>query len=239
MQMFIIIFLIFAGQTIGALSGLIWRPGEKFLRLSLSFAASMMVGISLLQLVPEAMKLVSVGVTVVSFFGGVFIMFVFNWIIPHIHPEFSEMESLKKTALMLTVGIALHNLPEGLAIGSGFAVAGSVGLAIALGIAAQDVPENIATIIPLYAVTKSRVKSFAITAATIFFELAGFILAYSVLKDGSPELLGVSLALAAGFMTQISFHELIPEAQIRKYPAASAASIILGLICVLLMGLLY
>ncbi len=234
-----IISLIFAGQTVGALTGLIWKPGEKFLRLSLSFAASMMVGISLLQLVPEALGLVSAEVAVAAFFSGVLIMSAINWVIPHMHPGFGRMDSLQKTALMLTVGIALHNLPEGLAIGSGFAVTGSLGLVVALGIAVQDVPENIATIIPLYAVTKSRVKSFAITSLTIMFELAGFIVAYFILKDVSPGMLGGSLAMAAGFMTHISFHELIPEARIRECPAASAASILLGLACVMLTGLLH
>jgi ZIP family zinc transporter len=238
MHMLVIIALIFAGQSIGALIGLIWKPSERFLRLSLSFAASMMVGISLLQLIPESLNLLSTGLVGACFLAGVVVMYALSQILPHIHPELSRVESINKTALMLTVGIALHNIPEGLAIGSGFAIAGSLGLAIALAIAAQDVPENIATIIPLYGVTNSRLKAFAITLGTILFELIGFILAYYILKDVSGSLLGAALALAAGFMTQISFHELMPEARISEYPWESLASIILGLICVLLTEVL-
>jgi len=238
MHMLIIVALIFAGQSIGALIGLIYKPNERFLRLSLSFAASMMVGISLLQLIPESLNMLSIELVGASFLAGVVMMYGLNLILPHIHPEFNEIESINRTALMLTAGIALHNIPEGLAIGSGFAVASSLGLAIALTIAAQDVPENIATIIPLYGVTNSRFKSFAITLCTIFFELTGFILAYYILKDVSSGLLGAALALAAGFMTQISFHELIPEAHVSEYPLQSMVSISLGLVCVLLTGVL-
>ena len=90
------------------------------------------------------------------------------------------------------------------------------GVVIALGIALQDVPENIATIVHLYGLTKKRIKSFLITTATILFELLGFILGYYLLKEISLNWLGASLAMAAGFMVYISIEELIPAAQIKR-----------------------
>ena len=48
-------FLIFVGQTLGSLVGLIKKPKENILRGSLAFAASMMLGISFFQLIPESL----------------------------------------------------------------------------------------------------------------------------------------------------------------------------------------
>ena len=70
---------------------------------------------------------------------------------------------------------------------------------------------------------------------TIGFELLGFIFGYYVLKGMSLDLLGASLALAAGFMTYISVEELIPAAQIKQNLKTGLTGLILGLVCVLLI----
>jgi len=239
-NLFLIIFLIFIGQTLGSLFGLTGKPKRTVLYGSLAFAASMMLGISFLQLIPEALKITSFYLVLLFLFLGITIMRVVDRTLPHINPELLKKEkpSIERSVAMLVVGMALHNVPEGLAIGVGFALRPELGIMIALGIAAQDVPENIAVIVPLYNLTKKRMKSFIITTATILFELIGFIFGYYVLKESSLSLLGASLTLAAGFMTYISIEELIPAAQIRKNLKVGLISIILGVACVLLTGLL-
>ena len=104
---------------------------------------------------------------------------------------------------------------------------------IALGIAAQDVPENIATIVPLYGLTGQRMKSFIIIIGTILFEVLGFIVGYYFLRGNLLILLGSSLALAAGFMTYISIEELIPAAKIKENLMVDIASLTLGTGCAL------
>lgn len=239
-DLLLIMLLIFVGQTVGSLVGLIKKPKRTFLYASLSFAAAMMLGISFLQLIPEDLKIASFHLVAASFFLGMVIMWIVDRLLPHINPQLLKKEkpSVKRSVTMLVIGMALHNLPEGLAIGAGFSLEPGLGVMIALGIAAQDVPENIATIVPLYGLTKKRMRSFIITTATILFEVLGFILGYYILKGTSPELLGASLALAAGFMAYISVEELIPAAQIKKHPKTGIASFILGVLCVLLISLL-
>jgi len=167
-------------------------------------------------------------------------MWPIDKLVPHINPELGKKErpSVKRSVTMLVIGIALHNLPEGLAIGIGFALEPKLGITIALAIAVQDVPENIATIVPLYGITKKKVKSFVITTGTILFELIEFIIGYFALIDLSSEVLGASLALAGGFMVYMSVEELIPSAQIKKYPLTGAISMLLGAICVGLTSLI-
>jgi len=239
-NLLLIISLIFIGQTLGCLLGLIKKPKKAILHGSLAFAASMMLGISFFQLIPESLKTAPIFLVIISFVAGIVIMRIVDRILPHINPELMKKEkpSVKRSVTMLVIGMALHNIPEGLAIGVGFALSPTLGLMIALGIAMQDVPENIATIIPLYGLTKKRMKSFIITTGTILFELLGFILGYYFLKDAPPSLLGLSLALAAGFMTYISVEELIPAAQIKENLKVGLTALVLGLICVLLLCLL-
>ena len=70
------------------------------------------------------------------------------------------------------------------------------------------------------------------------FELLGFIFGYWFLKETSLDLLGASLALAAGFMSYISVEELIPAAQIRQNLRVGVSGLVLGLACVLVISLL-
>jgi len=239
-NLFLIIFLIFAGQTLGSLVGLIKKPKKIMLYGSLAFAASTMLSISFFQLIPESLKTSSVLLVAISFVLGIAIMLVVDKTLPHINPELMKREkpSIKRSVTMLVIGIALHNIPEGLAIGVGFALSPALGIMVALGIAVQDMPENIATIVPLYGLIRKRLKSFNILVTTVLFELLGFIFGYHVLKGAAPNLLGASLALAAGFMTYISIEELIPAAQIKKYPKVGIISFILGVLCILLINLL-
>lgn len=236
----LIVFLIFAGQTLGCLFGLIKKPKRVILYGSLAFAASMMIGISFFQLIPEAMEVTPFYLVIISFFFGITLMRIVDRTLPHINPELMKKEkpSVKRSVAMLVIGMALHNIPEGLAIGVGFALDPTLGIVIALGIATQDVPENIATIVPLYALTKKKIRSFVIVTITILFELLGFILGYYFLKGMSLEILGISLSLAAGFMVYISVEELLPAAQIKQNLKVGVTGLVSGLICVFLLCLL-
>jgi len=163
-DLLLIISLIFVGQTLGCLIGLIKKPKETILYGSLAFVASIMLGISFFQLIPESLKIAPFHLAIISSLFGIVI---FRWVdrtLPHINPELLKKEkpSIERSVTMLVIGMALHNLPEGLAIGAGFALTPILGIMIALGIAAQDVPENIATIVPLYGLTKKKIKSFVI-----------------------------------------------------------------------------
>lgn len=239
-DLLLIITLMFGGQTLGCLLGLVKRPSQRLLYSSLAFAGSMMLAISLIKLIPVSLAIAPAGFVAVCFLAGVLAFWLVDRLLPHIHPELLAMDKHcpRRCANMLVIGMAIHNLPEGLAVGVGFATDPAMGLLIAAAMTVQDLPENIATIVPLYNMNKKRLRSFLIVAGTVLFELFGFIAGYFFLRDASAGLISGALSLAAGIMTYIVIDELIPAARIREDPKAGIAALALGALTFWAMSLL-
>ena len=61
----------------------------------------------------------------------------------------SSNNSLLKTGIIVSIGLAIHNFPEGLAIGSGFGASIKLGLSLAIAICLHDIPEGISMAVPM------------------------------------------------------------------------------------------
>lgn len=57
--------------------------------------------------------------------------------------------NLLKTGIIVSIGLAIHNFPEGLAIGSGFEASLKLGLSLAIAICLHDIPEGISMAVPM------------------------------------------------------------------------------------------
>ncbi|MBL7054542.1 ZIP family metal transporter [Candidatus Woesearchaeota archaeon] len=240
MNILLIIALIIMGPIIGSLIGVIKKPTPKLLASYLGFAAGVMISISFLQLIPEALKLSSMIYVIIGFVAGFFIMMFFDDLIPHLHPGLCSKEkpSIKRTAFTLLIGIALHNLPEGLAISSGFASLEKLGFVIALSIALHNIPEGIVTAAPLYASTKKRLKSFLLSSSTAIPILFAFLIGTFLFRFIPDILLGIVMAFTAGVMFYISGDELLPCAERQKHTHSANMGMALGVIIVLLTTLI-
>lgn len=66
------------------------------------------------------------------------------------HVEFKKGSNrLLKTGIIVSIGLAIHNFPEGLAIGSGFEASMKLGLSLAIAICLHDIPEGISMAVPM------------------------------------------------------------------------------------------
>lgn len=63
--------------------------------------------------------------------------------------KFKDNNSLLKTGIIVSIGLAIHNFPEGLAIGSGFEASLKLGLSLAVAICLHDIPEGISMAVPM------------------------------------------------------------------------------------------
>jgi len=159
MESFIYSFLAGISTVLGGV--IIWffgLPGVRILSGLLWFAGGIMIAISLFDLLPEALEMGAMILVVAGFLLGAGMMFLLDKIIPHAHmsaPHKLEVENVNnlddvyysnkilRTGYLIFLGIAIHNLPEGLAIGAGLEASPELGLYIAVAIGLHNIPEGI------------------------------------------------------------------------------------------------
>lgn len=210
----------------------------------LGFASGVMIAASVWSLLIPSMNMVetegvmSVIPAAIGFLLGMGFLLLLDEIIPHLHIDNNSPEGpktkLSRTA-MLTFAVALHNLPEGMAVGvvyAGTLAAGgdvtiSAALALSVGIAIQNIPEGAIVSMPLYMENHSKWKSFGIGALTGLVEPIGAVLVI-LLASLMTSVLPYLLAFAAGAMIYVVIEELIPEASQGEHSNISTIGFALG-----------
>lgn len=184
-------------------------PSKRLLSTLLSFSSGLMIAVVCFDLLPKSFEIGSFACGIMGIILGVAVIIFCE------HLIYRDMESkgkneLLKTGILLTVGIALHNLPEGLAIGSGFTAYESYGLGLSLVIALHDIPEGVAMATPLRAGGMDKLKVFMLTLLSGVPTGLGAFIGY-LLGGISPMFISICLAFAGGAMLYITCAELIPE----------------------------
>ncbi|MDC0249761.1 ZIP family metal transporter [Flavobacteriales bacterium] len=168
----------------------------------------------------------------IGFFLGAVFLYILDKIIPHLHifakrEEAEGIETDWKKTILLVLAIALHNIPEGLAVGvafgalanpellgmdghSVFTIGGAIALAIGIGI--QNFPEGFAVSMPLRRMGASRWKSWKWGQLSAIVEPIFAVIGAAIVMTVLP-ILPYALAFAAGAMIFIVVEEVIPESQ--------------------------
>lgn len=145
---------------------------------------------------------------------------------------------LLKTGMLIAIGITIHNLPEGIAVGAGYMHQPQFGYFIALAIMLHNIPEGIATALPLCKGGACRSDALRVAFLSGMAEPVG-ALAAALFLQSFQNLIAGALAFAGGVMVFITLDELIPVAREYGHQHWTAMGIICGSIFVfLLSGLL-
>jgi zinc transporter, ZIP family len=142
---------------------------------------------------------------------------------------------LMRTGVLLAIGITLHNLPEGVAVGAGYMHAPEFGLFITSAILLHNIPEGIATALPLCKSGVCRRDAFLAALLSGLAEPVGALLAALFLTSFTQFVPG-SLAFAGGVMMFITLDELIPTAREYGHQHSTALGFIFGAIFVFLLS---
>ena len=226
--------------VLGTMSGgfavlFIRKIKDQFLCIVLGISAGIMTVIVFLDLIPEAQE---VGTTFTSILGlilGIGLIAFLDLKFPHHHFSLQKNgnASYYKMGLLLSIGIALHNIPEGLAIGAGFIASDSLGYSLSILMALQNLPEGLAVATALGLSGMGGLKILGITAlAGVPMGIGAFIGAY--LGTISDNVLSISLGFAAGAMLYIVFDELIPDSHEKN----EGHNAIIGIIGGVLIGIM-
>jgi ZIP family zinc transporter len=225
------------GTTLGGIIVLIRKPGPISSGFLMGLASGVMLTVSFVALVMETLNVAGIWTAVFGFATGAVFIFIIDVMLPHTRFGVCEKGIEKKmlaTGVMLAIGIAIHNLPEGIAVGAGYAYAPVFGLVVALGIAIHNIPEGMATAIPLYIGSKSRKKVMKYSFISGMVEPIGAVFA-ALFLVGFQSLIPFALAFAAGVMFFITLDELLPSAKCIGHEHAIGIGVICGSVLMLIL----
>jgi ZIP family zinc transporter len=209
------------------------RPGEKLLAWMLGLAAGIMLTVVIIDLIPSSYSNSSLKVACAGFILGNILLLLLDYLISCLPPvkrlqKFEQRGHFLKIGYLIAIGIALHDLPEGIAIAVGYSATDKLGIIIALAIGLHNIPEGMATAAPL---KMGGTKNFTIISLVALVSLITPLGAYLgiVLVSISSSLIGLLLAIAGGAMTYIVKSELWPESQ-RRHPNYARLGAFCGLL---------
>ena len=221
------------------------KPKDWQLSLILGFSAGVMVYISFAELLHGAIDKVGFVTANLGFFVGIAFIAIVDILVPHeykqervensrsssggrnktgqgsdVQPTASltveQRSNLRRAGMLIALGIAIHNFPEGLAVFSG-AVTGdrTFGLLVAIAIDLHNIPEGISVSVPISEATGNRRRAFVYSFLSGLAEPVGAIIGYAILFPFlTPTLVYTLLAFSAGIMVYISLDEILPTAQL-------------------------
>ena len=185
----------------------------------------------------------------IGFFLGALFLFALDKTIPHLHlfDKKNQAEGFNtkwQKTILLVLAIALHNIPEGLAVGVAFGAIASPeivnnlnieiftlgsAVALAIGIGIQNFPEGFAVSMPLRRQGMSKFKSWQWGQLSAIVEPIFAVIGAAIVLQVLP-ILPYALAFAAGAMIFVVVEEVIPETQLDKYTDIATLSFIGGFI---------
>jgi len=213
---------------------------RRFISFFLGLSAGVMIYLSFIELLPYAIKEIGFSSANLFFFIGIIVMALIDFILPHhyleekICPRQNIIDpKLLSTGLVVTLGLIIHNFPEGMAVFLSSFTNIRFGILLAIAIAIHNIPEGIAVAAPIYHATQSKSKAIKYAFISGMAEPLGAVIAYLLLKPYLDQnILSYIFALVAGVMVYISFDELLPACFREGHGHRAILGIVSGMIIV-------
>ena len=236
----------------GTITAMFDNKTDKMISIFLSLAGGVMVSIVLFELIPEAIEYSNVWVSAFGLVLGALLVMFLNNIMDKatatdkskFHNSYAEFfhsegmtdskKSMLRSGMIMLFAIALHNIPEGLAMGAAGYHDAALGLTLALMIGLHNIPEGMAISAPLITGGLSKIKTLVLVmltgATTIIGAVAGVVI------GGISDLtLALSFAVAGGAMLYVVFGEILPQSIVASKDRIPAVFALVGII----IGLLF
>ncbi|MEG1256470.1 ZIP family metal transporter [Clostridium sp.] len=220
------------GTMVGAFIGVSLRnPTNRLLGILLSIATGIIISIIFLELIPESINKIGFVRSLLVIIVGILVIYFIDCMIKvgNNNGISSGMANHTKVAILMALGLMMHNFPEGIIMGFGFVKGSGLGIKMSVLISIHDIPEGIAMAAPLIAAGKKPLKilwySFLVAFPTVIGAWIGILL-----NSISGVFLGYSIAFASGIMIYVAFGQMLPESNELHSSYTNAMWIILGII---------
>jgi ZIP family zinc transporter len=197
---------------------------------------------------PNGLEVARLVLVAVGFAAGVGLAAAMDRFIPHHHAG-GHHEHLghapghdphdheaARNAYAVVGALSLHRVPEGLAIGAGFAVPGAthVGVILAIAVGVQNVCEGIVMSAPLRQAGVSRWHGFAIVALT-GLTIPAAAVAGQLAAGAAIAAMPFALALAGGTLIYVTSNEIIPESHSHGNEGTASGGLVLGFLLTMIL----
>jgi zinc transporter ZupT len=195
------------------LGGLLALHLRDRLHLILGFSAGAIIAVAFFDLIPEAINLSSEAHDASAVLAAVAIGFVGYMILdrtiaPHGHKG-ERTDKLWRRGALGAGSLSVHSFLDGFSIGLAFHVSSSVGLIVAAAVLAHDFSDGINTV----GIVLNKKGGNRVALGWLLIDAAAPVIgaASTLLLNFDKEVLGLCLALFAGFFIYISASDLLPE----------------------------
>ncbi len=212
------------GTGLGGVISIFLGKNRKMFSLLLGVTGGFMMFIITFHLLPEAFMLGGLWVTIFSVIFGVLFVILIQYAL-----NFLDQNPLVISGLVLGISIAVHNFPEGMALGSSFFSLRELGFTLSMAMLLHNIPEGVAIAIPFKSKGTSALKIILFTSLTGIPTGIGAFLGAS-LGMFSTTLIAVCLAFAGGTMLYIITDEIIPEGKRLYSGGLSSLGVVAGFI---------
>ncbi len=238
---FLYAFLASVISSVGGLAGGVLllaneRLAQALSRHLVSFAAGVLLAVTFLDLLPEAVEGFDEPAGAFRFaLLGVVVFFIIERIISSIHrhqhvfDQTDDYGGLANARPLVILGDTIHNLLDGIVVAVAFIASLPIGLATATSVLLHELPHEIADFTILIRSGMARRRVLAINILSALVAPLGTVMAYVF----ATNITGIQLpllALAAGNLLYIATADLLPLLLHEKHPSRMLAHIILFLV---------
>ena len=215
-----------AGNFGGGLIAEFIRPSKRILSHALHAASGIIVAVVAVEVMPEALPILSGSSLAVSFLAGGVAYIVVDAAVERWQ---KRKGSGSAGPWMVYVAVAADLAGDGLLIGTGSAVGGGLAMLLAVGQVLADIPEGFATTATFRDSGASRATRLWISASFVIPVVGAAVLSFFLLRNASEALKMGSLVFVAGFYTVAAVEEILAQAhETRDDSRFSAVSFIAG-----------
>ncbi len=218
------------------LSSFVKKRGKRFKGTLLGFIGGLMIAIVCFDLLPESFEVGSVYIGTLGITFGLMVSVLLDSELEHNHTHISTSVSHRyfKAALLMAIGIGIHNIPGGIAFGSLFYSNSVKGLHLALALIIHGIPEGLTLGILLRECESNLPMLLTFPIVTSIPMGLGSILG-ALLGNLSPLVICLSLAIAGGMILYIIYRETLPSSKEIWKGKLSTVGNVLGMIVGILM----
>ena len=186
---------------------------DRLISFSMGLAFIVMFSISIFELIPEGIKLVTGRLLVYEiFFYSLLLLLVGYMFVVLIDNRIDSDSKLYKIGVLSMVSLLIHNIPEGIICAISSANNIDIGLKMSFAIMIHNIPEGICISLPIYYSTKSRGRAFLYTVISSLGEILGAIITMLFLyKNINDYVMYMIFIITAGIMITLSVGKILRE----------------------------